>query len=214
MARKKAATVKKSAVNNKSASGGKAASKAGSPKPLAMDDRPRCAWAARDPQLAHYHDNEWGRPIATDSGHLERIALEIFQCGLSWKIVLVKQPALKKAFGAYKIDYVAGLTSKDVDRLVENADIIRNRKKIEATIHNAGVIAGLARTHGSYRKWLAALPAKTDEQVAALYPLFKKTFKFMGPETTKCYLWGVGKVAVPHEPTCWMAKTGRVGKSF
>jgi DNA-3-methyladenine glycosylase I len=118
------------------------------------DGKMRCTWAARDPILATYHDREWGQPIRTDAGHLKRIALEIFQCGLSWKIVLVKTPALQAAFHEFDPARVAAMTQRDVDRLCQNADIIRNRKKIEATIANSKAFVELAAEHGSYIKWL------------------------------------------------------------
>jgi len=167
------------------------------------DGRRRCQWAATDPVLATYHDLEWGKPIRTDAGHLERMAMEIFQCGLSWKIVLVKRPALRQAFRRFSVATVAGMTKRDVDRLCRDASIIRNRRKIEATIHNARQFRDLAGRHGSYRCWLEGLAAQTKAQQAALYPLFHKTFKFMGPETTKCYLMGTGKIAPWHESGCW-----------
>jgi DNA-3-methyladenine glycosylase I len=167
------------------------------------DGRQRCEWAATDPLLAAYHDLEWGKPIRTDAGHLERLALEIFQCGLSWKIVLVKRPALRRAFGRFRIDHVAGFGKRDVDRLCRDPSIIRNRKKIEATVHNARQFQERARQNGTYRRWLERLPAETLGQRAALHGLFRKTFKFMGPETTKCYLMGIGKIAPEHERGCW-----------
>ena len=170
------------------------------------DGKPRCAWAAKDALQATYHDSEWGRPIRTDAGHLRRMAQEIFQCGLSWRIVLVKTPALKEAFHEFDVDRVARFAKRDVDRLMKNESIIRNRRKIEATIHNAKVFRELAETHGSYCKWFTKLPAETVDAQAALYPLFKSTFKFMGPETTKCYLMGAGKIPQAHEPGCWLAK--------
>jgi len=167
------------------------------------DGRHRCKWAATDPMLATYHDLEWGVPIRTDPGHLERMALEVFQCGLSWKIVLVKRPAFRELFRGFKPEAVARFTSRDVDRLCRNPAIIRNRLKIAAVVSNARVFLKLAREHCSYTRWFDALPAQTPGQQKALYPLFKETFKFMGPETTKCYLMGVGKIEPAHEPHCW-----------
>lgn len=165
------------------------------------DGKARCRWAATDPLLAAYHDKEWGRAIRTDAGHLRRLAQEIFQCGLSWKLILVKSRALDEAFHGFDPARVAGMGTRDVERLMKNEGIIRNRRKIEATMHNAAVMLTLAEAHGSYRKWFDALPA----DLATLAPLFKKTFKFMGPETTKCYLMGVNKIPQAHEQGCWLA---------
>jgi DNA-3-methyladenine glycosylase I len=170
------------------------------------DGKPRCAWATKDALQAGYHDFEWGRPIRTEAGHLRRMAQEIFQCGLSWRIVLVKTPALITAFEGFEVDRVAQFGKRDVDRLMKNEEIIRNRRKIEATIYNADVFRQLSKSNGSYCKWFNRLPAKTAAEQAALFPLFKTTFKFMGPETTKCYLMGTGKIPQAHEPGCWMAE--------
>lgn len=167
------------------------------------DGRQRCRWAATDPMLAAYHDHEWGAPIRTDAGHLERMSLEVFQCGLSWKIVLVKRPAFRTLFHGFDPAKVAKYSQRDVARLVGDASIIRNRRKIEAIISNARVFLELASQYGSYRKWFQQLDAETAGARAALYPLFRKTFRFMGPETTKCYLMGVGKIDPEHESTCW-----------
>jgi len=170
------------------------------------DGRRRCRWAADDPLLAAYHDDEWGAPIRTSAGHLERMALEIFQCGLSWKIVLLKRPALRRCFHRFQVDRVARFTSRDVDRLCRDPSIIRNRRKIEATIHNARKFRQIARESGSYCRWVASLPAGTKAEQDRLFAVFRQRFKFMGPETTKCYLMGFGKIPPDHEPGCWRSK--------
>jgi DNA-3-methyladenine glycosylase I len=169
------------------------------------DGRARCKWAATDPMLAHYHDLEWGQPINSDAGHLERMALEVFQCGLSWKIVLVKREAFRDAFDGFDPDRVARFRTSRIEKLCGNAAIIRNRKKLEAIVNNAKVFLHLADKHGSYLKWFHSLAAELPRERKALYPLFKETFKFMGPETTKCYLMGVGKIPAAHDRKCWRA---------
>ncbi|MFQ5502015.1 MAG: DNA-3-methyladenine glycosylase I [Phycisphaerae bacterium] len=173
------------------------------PKVDPNDGLRRCRWAATDPMLAAYHDYEWGAPIRTDAGHLERMALEIFQCGLSWRIVLVKRKALRRAFMGFNVKKVAAITHRGVDRLCRDASIIRNRRKILATIENARRFLEIAREHGSYRRWLDSLPSGTPIEIEALFPAFRERFKFMGPETTKCYLMGFGKIPPEHEPECW-----------
>lgn len=167
------------------------------------DGRRRCRWAATDPLLAAYHDKEWGRAIRTDAGHLERMALEVFQCGLSWKIVLVKRPALRTAFVRFDPARVARMSPRRIDALCADAAIIRNRRKIEAIVENAATFIKLARAHGSYLRWLAALPADTPAARKALLPIFRQAFRFMGPETTTCYLMGVGKIPPAHDAHCW-----------
>lgn len=156
--------------------------------------------------LAAYHDLEWGAPIRTAAGHLERMALEVFQCGLSWKIVLVKRPALRRCFQGFRVDWVARMTRRDVNRLCRDASIIRNRRKIEAMVHNAGKFREIASEHGSYCSWIRSLRAGSPREVEALFALFGKTFRFMGPETTKCYFMGIGKIPPAHEPGCWRAR--------
>lgn len=167
------------------------------------DTRGRCKWAATDKLLADYHDIEWGRPIRTDAGHLERMALEVFQCGLSWRIVLTKRPAFRASFDRFDVQRVARFDARRIRKLAENPAIIRNRRKIEAIIANARVFLEIAGEHGSYCRWFNRLPSGSAREQAALYPLFRQMFRFMGPETTKCYLMGVGKIEVPHDRGCW-----------
>lgn len=167
------------------------------------DGRVRCAWAAGDALLAAYHDLEWGRPIRTDAGHLERMALEIFQCGLSWRIVLVKRPALRKAFDGFAVRRVAAFTDRDVARLCRDPSIIRNERKIKAVVENARRFLAIAAEHGSFVRWLRGLRMETRSELAEVHRVFRQTFRFMGPETTKCYLMGAGLIEPPHEPGCW-----------
>ncbi len=162
----------------------------------------RCRWCADDALLIRYHDREWGRPIRTDAGHLERMALEIFQCGLSWRIVLVKRPALRDAFDGFNPPRVSRMSPRDVDRLAGNPAIIRNRRKIEATIANAAAFVSLARENGSYARWFNALRADSPAGRRALFDEFRRRFRFMGPETTRCYLMGVGKIPPEHDSGC------------
>ncbi len=168
-----------------------------------MADKRRCKWTADDPLLISYHDREWGRPIGTDAGHLERMALEIFQCGLSWRIVLVKRPALREAFEGFALERVASMTARDVERLMKNPAIIRNRAKIKATISNARQFIEFAEQAGTYRKWFGALAAATPRDRQAIFDAFREHFAFMGPETTKCYLMGVGKIRPAHDRGCF-----------
>lgn len=168
-----------------------------------MADKRRCKWAADDPLLISYHDDEWGRPIHTDAGHLERMALEIFQCGLSWRIVLVKRPALREAFEGFRIERVASMTAREVERLMRNPSIIRNRAKIKATISNAQQFIELAEQADTYRKWLNGLASRTPRERREIFGAFRENFSFMGPETTKCYLMGVGKIPPAHDRGCF-----------
>jgi len=167
-----------------------------------MDDgKKRCKWAERDELSLRYHDEEWGVPLNTDSEHLERLALEIFQAGLSWWLMLAKRDGFVKAFDGFVPEVVAlyGDVDIEMERLLSDRGIVRNRRKIEAVIHNAGVFVDIARIHGSYTNWFNGLP--TDENY--LLAEFRKLFKFCGPEVTRSYLMSVGKILAEHEDGCW-----------
>src|SRR5688572_32240826 len=97
----------------------------------------RCRWAGSDPLYLAYHDEEWGRPVRGDDALFEMLTLEGFQAGLSWLTILRKRDAFRSAFAGFRIDRVAGFTERDVERLLGDAGIVRNRSKIEATIGNA-----------------------------------------------------------------------------
>lgn len=176
------------------------------------DGLPRCKWASADSLQATYHDHEWGQPIKTDAGHLERIALEVFQCGLSWRIVLVKRDALRTAFRDFDPKRVAAMTARDAERICGNAEVIRNRAKVLATIHNARCMLELAAANRSYKRWLDRLPIAELKHLPEAIAAFKQAgFKFMGPETVKCYLMGCGKIEPEHEPHCHRSR-GRTGR--
>ena len=101
------------------------------------DGLARPAWAATDPLLRHYYDTEWGMPVRDERGVFERLSLEAFQAGLSWATILRKRPAFRDAFAGFDPDAVAGFGEADVDRLLADARIVRNRAKVLATITNA-----------------------------------------------------------------------------
>ena len=100
---------------------------------------------------------------------------------------------------------VARMSSRDVVRLTQNPQIIRNRRKIEATIYNVRQFVEIAAQQGSYRRWLSALPVERPRDRKALLPIFRERFRFMGPETVTCYLMGVGKIPPAHDRRCWMS---------
>ena len=104
---------------------------------IGEDGLARPAWAASDPMLREYYDTEWGMPVRDEQGLFERISLEAFQSGLSWATILRKRPAFRTAFDGFDPDVVASYDERDVERLMADAGIVRNRRKIEATIVNA-----------------------------------------------------------------------------
>jgi DNA-3-methyladenine glycosylase I len=166
----------------------------------------RCPWGNSAPDYVSYHDDEWGRPLRTNDAMFERLTLEGFQSGLSWLIVLRKRPAFRKAFAGFKIKKVAEFDEADVERLMADAGIVRNRAKILATIGNAAVAAelpgGLLRHVTSFApsppppapKVLADIPSQTDSSRALAADLKKRGVRFVGPTTAYALMQATGIV--------------------
>ena len=165
----------------------------------------RPVWAAVDPLLRHYYDNEWGMPIRDEQGLFERISLEAFQSGLSWAIILRKRPNFRVAFADFHPDTVAAYTDDDVQRLLGDTGIVRNRLKILATINNAKATIRLRETQGlvdfvwSFKpertpepRTYADVPTKSPESLALAKALRKKGFSFVGPTTMYALMEAVG----------------------
>jgi DNA-3-methyladenine glycosylase I len=129
------------------------------------------------------------------------MALEIFQAGLSWRTILYKRENFRRAFDNFAVDIVARYDDTKIARLMDDAGIIRNRKKIEAVIYNACRIIELRRQFGSFAAYLDSLDITALQNV---YREFKKRFRFMGPTVTESFLQTVGKLSVRHEPQCWL----------
>ncbi len=163
---------------------------------------PRCPWAEADALLAKYHDEEWGVPVTRDAAHFERLSLEVFQAGLSWRTILHKRPAFRKAFAQFSPARVAAFTGKDVRRLLNDEGIVRHRGKIEATIKNAEKFMTLSKDHGNFARYLDSLP----DDLETLRGVFRREFAFMGPKIAESYFESVGKIAIKHHPRCWKAK--------
>jgi len=169
-----------------------------------------------------YHDSEYGFPSRDDSVLFERLALEINQAGLSWLTVLKKRQAFAKAFKGYDIDQVARFGARDVKRLLDDAEIIRNRLKVAAVIENARRLRAIRDSHGSFAAWLDAHhPLSKDEWVR----LFKRNFVFTGGEIVGEFLMSLGYLPGAHQKSCpifrrvgsqapWRraSKKGRAGK--
>lgn len=146
-----------------------------------------------------YHDTEYGFPIQDDNLLFARLILEINQAGLSWETILKKKDHFFRAFDQFEIAKVARYSEKRKDKLMQNAGIIRNRLKIEATVYNAGVIMALQREFGSFRKWLDNHhPQKKEDWVK----LFKKTFRFTGGEIVNEFLVSTGYLPGAHTADC------------
>ena len=147
----------------------------------------------------HYHDKEYGFPILDDNELFARLILEINQAGLSWTTILNKKENFFKAFDNFQIDKVAAYKSKKIEQLLNNAGIIRNRLKIEATIENAKRIKAIQKEFGSFRKWLAHHHPKTKEEWVKL---FKNEFKFTGGEIVNEFLLSTGYLPGAHVADC------------
>jgi DNA-3-methyladenine glycosylase I len=178
------------------------------------DGRLRCPWALSAPDYVSYHDDEWGRPVADDDAMFERLTLEGFQSGLSWLVILRKRPAFRTAFEDFRIERVAAFTDRDVDRLLGDAGIVRNRAKIAATIANARAAAELA---GGLRAHLhsfapaepapapgttADVRATSVESVAMSKDLKRRGFRFVGPTTAYALMQATG-IVDDHLAECW-----------
>lgn len=169
------------------------------------DGLARCPWATGDRLLRTYHDTEWGVPVRGEQAVLERISLEAFQSGLSWLVVLRKRPAFRVAFHGFDADAVAAYDATDVERLMTDAGIVRNRAKILATIRNARATVGL-RTEGGLgalveRHHIAEpdaprtvdeLHGATDASSRLATELRRAGFVFVGPTTAWALMQAIG----------------------
>jgi DNA-3-methyladenine glycosylase I len=183
-----------------------------------------CLAAPGSPLHGPYHDGEYGFPSRAEPVLFERLILEINQAGLSWATILRKRVAFRAAFADFDVDRVAAFGPGDVERLMADAGIIRNRLKIAATIDNARRIQELRRDYGSFAAWLDAHHPRPREEWVKL---FKKTFRFTGGEIVNEFLMSLGYLGGAHEPSCpiyariaelnppWSAKSdGRTSRSI
>lgn len=158
-----------------------------------------CTLAPGHPVHNDYHQREYGVPSRDDEVLCERLALEIFQAGLSWEIVLRRRAGIRDAFGGFAPAHVAALGDAGRDRLLGDPRVIRNRRKIEAIIGNAEVMCGLIDEYGSVAAWLDERhPLPKDDWVR----LFRRTFRFTGPEITNEFLMSLGYLPGAHAPEC------------
>ena len=176
----------------------------------------RCGWATSAPEYVAYHDEEWGRPLHGDDALFERVTLEAFQSGLSWITILRKRPAFRAAFAGFRIEAVAGFGEDDVERLMADAGIVRNRAKVTAAVRNARAAQelpeGLSALLWSFAptaprprpQTLADVPATSPESVAMARELKRRGFAFVGPTTAYALMQATGMVD-DHVATCFRA---------
>jgi DNA-3-methyladenine glycosylase I len=184
---------------------------------------PRCSWAGADgpnpdPLMTAYHDDEWGVPVTDDTELFERLVLESFQAGLSWSTILRKREAFRSAFSGFDPAVVAAFDAADVERLMSDAGIVRNRAKIEATIGNARAFLATSAAFGGFPAYLATIvkplgplppgttagqiPATTTASDALSADLRAGGFKFVGSTIVYAFMQSVGLVD-DHLPGCF-----------
>lgn len=146
-----------------------------------------------------YHDKAYGFPIEDDNELFARLVLEINQAGLSWETILKKESNFRKAYSNFNVDLIANYGQSDVDRLLSDAGIIRNKLKVNATIHNAIQIRQIQREYGSFKAWLDNHHPLTKD---AWVKLFKKHFKFVGGEIVNEFLMSIGYLKGAHVESC------------
>lgn len=178
-----------------------------------IDGQTRCSWPKQDATYINYHDTEWGVAVLDDDALFERVSLEGFQAGLSWITILKRREGFRKAFRGFEVTKVAKLTEKDVDRLMLDAGIIRNRSKIISTIDNAKLCLSLGRplseiiwSHAPAKKTSSSkdfvVAAKSPESMALSKELKDLGFSFVGPTTMYALMQSIGLVN-DHAPGCF-----------
>jgi DNA-3-methyladenine glycosylase I len=173
---------------------------------IGEDGRPRCGWGTSTPDYVRYHDEEWGRPVRDADALYEKLCLEAFQSGLSWLTILRKRERFREAFAGFEIAAVARFGPRDVERLMGDAGIVRNRAKIEAAIANARAAAAvedlsaLIWSHAPdpdgrpAPRAFAEVPAITAESTALAKELKRRGFRFVGPTTAYALMQACGLV--------------------
>lgn len=173
---------------------------------LAPDGDHRCAWAGTVPEFLPYHDTEWGFPVSDDRRLFEKVSLEAFQSGLSWRTILAKRPAFREVFDGFDYARVAEFDDADVARLLQDARIIRHRGKIEAVINNARRARELVEETGTLAAyfWRWELPADevgvpatlstSPSAIAMAKDLKKRGWRFVGPTTAFAFMQAMGLV--------------------
>ncbi|OBK50000.1 DNA-3-methyladenine glycosylase I [Mycobacterium kubicae] len=188
---------------------------------MSEDGLVRCGWAEVRPGpdadlYRNYHDHEWGQPVHDGVALFERMSLEAFQSGLSWLIILRKRENFRRAFSGFDVEKIARYTDADVQQLLADDGIVRNRAKIEATIANARAAAELGSPDDlSQLLWsfappprprypdLSQIPSATEESKAMARELKRRGFRFVGPTTAYALMQATGMVD-DHVETCWV----------
>ncbi|MBW0157725.1 DNA-3-methyladenine glycosylase I [Sedimentimonas flavescens] len=170
------------------------------------DGRPRCAWCAAAPEFFDYHDQEWGFPVGDDIRLFEKLCLESFQSGLSWRTILAKREGFRAAFAGFDFHKVAAFGPEDVERLLADASIVRHRGKIEAVINNAARACEMVAAEGSLAAFIWRYEPRPEDlatpqsastsaaSVALSKELRKRGWKFVGPTTVYAFMQAMGLI--------------------
>lgn len=192
----------------------------------AEDGKHRCFWCSATPDYIDYHDKEWGYPVDDDVRLFEKLTLESFQSGLSWRTILMKRENFRKAFKQFDFKKIAKFTEQDVDRLLQDEGIVRHRGKIEATINNARQACVMIKEEGTLAAffWQFEPEAKnqhepqtvstTEESVRLSKTLKKRDWKFVGPTTVYAFMQAAGLVNDHAEGCVYRQAVIRAKKTF
>lgn len=178
---------------------------------MGEDGQPRCSWGTSTPDYVVYHDTEWGFGVTSDVRLFEKICLEGFQSGLSWLTILRKRAGFRAAFAGFEPEAVAAFDEHDVERLLDDASIVRHRGKIRSTINNAGRALEMIEQHGSLAAFFwphatfggppTSIPALTETSTMLSKQLKKLGWSFVGPTTMYAFMQAMGLVN-DHMPGC------------
>ena len=193
---------------------------------VCADGKLRCHWCGAAPEFLAYHDTEWGFPVGDDQRLFEKLSLEGFQSGLSWRTILAKRENFRAAFHGFDFERIARFTQRDVDRLLEDEGIVRHRGKIEAVVNNARQARELVEQEGSLAAFVwryepdpaQVAPPQTvstsAQSLALSKDLKKRGWKFIGPTTVYAFMQAMGLVN-DHDAACAIrAKVERARKGF
>jgi DNA-3-methyladenine glycosylase I len=190
------------------------------------DGKPRCRWCAAAPEFLPYHDHEWGFPVGDDQRLFEKLSLEGFQSGLSWRTILAKRENFRAAFRGFDLERVARFGARDVERLLENEGIVRHRGKIEAVINNARRARELVKREGSLAAFVWRYESGASElappqtvsasaaSVALSKELKKQGWQFVGPTTVYAFMQAMGLVNDHAQGCAIRAQVERARKNF
>jgi DNA-3-methyladenine glycosylase I len=193
---------------------------------LGPDGEPRCRWCGAAPEFIGYHDTEWGFPVSDDHHLFEKLSLESFQSGLSWRTILAKRENFRTAFHHFDFDRIAAFTERDSDRLLKDEGIVRHRGKVEAVINNARRAQELVKGEGSLAAFIWRYEPKAHElaepqtastsaaSLALSKDLKRRGWKFVGPTTVHAFMQAMGLINDHVEGCVIRGKVERARKAF